>query len=236
MKKIIPTIICLFIIISYVQIIIHDESITGNAIAESSWTETDWPGSANYEKITNVDPDSNSGEVILSSGIDLFVADRNNHRIVKTKMGGVDWTTFGVEGSGNGQFKTPYAVSYDNTTGYIYAVDPNNNRVVKTKMDGSGWTTLVGFSGPTGICYDSSSDYIYVADTGNSRIVKTKIDGTGWTTYGSYGVGKGLFNIPWGISYDKNTDYIYVTDMFNHRIVRTKINGSGWRAFGTFKT
>ena len=148
----------------------------------------------------------------------IYVGDRNNSRIVKTKIDGTGWITL----SG---FSFPHGIHYDSAREFIYVADYNNNRIVKTKIDGTGWTTLGGFSFPAGIHYDSASEFIYVNDTGNNYIVKTKIDGTGWTTYGSQGSGIGEFYLPYGIHYDSASKYIYVADYLNSRIVKTD---AGW--------
>lgn len=163
------------------------------------------------------------------------MTDYSNHRIVKTKIDGTGWTTYGSNGTGAGQFKSPSGVFYDSSSEYLYIADGNNHRLVKTKIDGTGWTTY-GSSGsgtgqfnyPRGIFYDSSSDYIYVADSSNARLVKTKIDGTGWTIYGSSGSGTGQFFYPTDISYNSSTEDIYVVDYGNNRLVKTKIDGTGW--------
>ena len=173
----------------------------------------------------------------------VYVADSYNHRIVKTKIDGTGWTTYGTYGAGAGQFNSPTGIFYDAASEYIYITDSSNHRIVKTKIDGTGWTTYgtygagAGqFNNPTGIFYDAASEYIYIAAKYNRRIVKTKIDGTGWTTYGTYGTGVGQFTHPDGIYYDSASDYIYVSDSYNHRIVKTKIDGTGWATYGSSGT
>ncbi len=172
----------------------------------------------------------------------IYVADYGNNRIVKTKIDGTGWETFGTFGAGAGQFSAPSDVFYDSASDYLYIADTSNNRIIKTKFDGTSWTTYgssgagVGkFGVPSGIFYDASTDYIYVADTNNERIVKTKIDGTGWTTYGSVGSGVGQFasNALYKLYYDSASDYIYATDSGNSRIVKTKIDGTGWTTYGS---
>ncbi|NOZ64123.1 MAG: hypothetical protein GXO71_04195, partial [Caldiserica bacterium] len=62
--------------------------------------------------------------------------------IVKTKIDGTGWQTYGSKGPGVGQFNNPRGIDYDSITGYIYIADSGNNRIVKTKIDGTGWQTL----------------------------------------------------------------------------------------------
>jgi parallel beta-helix repeat protein len=143
----------------------------------------------------------------------IYVADTDNHRIVKTKIDGTGWTTLGG-------FSYPESIYYDSASEYIYVADTNNNRIVKTKIDGTGWTTLGGFSYPEGIYYDSASEYIYVADADKNSIVKTNIEATEWYEYGAYGDEDGEFDKLSDVYYDSVTGYIYVADRVNDRIVR----------------
>ena len=181
-----------------------------------------------------------------------YVADEYNNRIVKTKIDGTGWTTYGSYGSGVGQFYNPSGIYYDAASEYVYIADLYNHRIVKTKMDGTGWTTYgsygsgVGqFKYPQSIFYDTTSEYIYTTEIGvsywpesyyNNRVVKTKIDGTGWVTIGgsgSYGTGVGELNNPGDVYYDAASEYLYIIDRSNNRIVKTKIDGTGWATYGT---
>jgi hypothetical protein len=215
--------------------------IIDDTSASSTWFETNWSAPKNYSSSKGIDIILNSGDLKLHYGKGLLVADIDNHRIVKTMMGGGEWATYGSVGSGTGQFNRPCSISYDINTGYIYIADAENHRIVKTKINGSGWTTYGSFGAgtgqfksPMGIFFDNSTGYVYVTDHHNGRIVKTMMDGSGWTTYGSWGSGVGQFMKPYGIDYDSSSEFIYVSDQLNHRIVKTKINGSGWTTNGSY--
>ncbi len=74
----------------------------------------------------------------------VYVADTANNRIVKTKMDGTDWTSYGNYGAsdaGAGRFYGPTGIFYDSATGYIYIEDLFKNRSVKTKIYGTGCGT-----------------------------------------------------------------------------------------------
>ena len=61
----------------------------------------------------------------------FYVADTYNNRIVHVDdMQGTNWTTFGVAGSGAGQFEQPWGIAVD-AAGRIYVADSGNNRVVR---------------------------------------------------------------------------------------------------------
>ncbi|MEW6557987.1 MAG: FG-GAP-like repeat-containing protein, partial [Elusimicrobiota bacterium] len=166
----------------------------------------------------------------------VYIADYFNHRIIRTRIDGSEWSSFGTYGNGVGQFKYPKDIVYDAKTRYLYIVDSVNYRIVKTKFDGTGWTTLgsqgwgVGqFYALQSIVYDSNTDSIYVADY--IKIVRTKIDGSGWQVFSPAGGPSERFNGLKGIYYDDSNGFIYATDAQNHRVVKTKIDGSEFTSF-----
>lgn len=190
--------------------------------------------------------DQDKGSMYRPSGIAydpatqyIYTADRQNHRIIKTKIDGTDWTTFGHYGTGTGEFSYPSDVAIDSSTGFIFVKDSCNGRVVKTKFDGTGWQTLTGFSttecntrnlgwyheNEHRIYYDSASEYIYSVSAAGS-IVKSKIDGTGRTTLSSFGGHKMPADIS-GLTYDSASGYLFATTTNGH-LVRTKEDGTDW--------
>jgi hypothetical protein len=233
--------IILFLIFSSLQILPfpNDIEIISHTSASSTWIETDWIAETNYSARFGIQALKGSGDLQLFTGDGFFVSDYYNNRVVQTNMQGTYWNTFGTWGSGAGQFRYPFSLSYDNNSGSVYVSDAYNYRIVKTKIDGTSWSTYGtwgtgkgNFYYALGIDYDDSTGFIYIADSNNHRIVKTRMNGSGWTTLGSYGTGKGEFYSPSDVNYDETTGYIYVSDSRNNRIVRTNINGTEWTAFG----
>ena len=169
----------------------------------------------------------------------VYVSDSLRNRIIKTKMDGSGWSTLGVLGDGERQFKGPRGIYYDSASGYVYVTDTGNHRIVRTKMDGSGWEALGAkgngdgqFYYPRGIWYDPASEYVFVPDTGNHRVVRTKMDGSGWQTLGTEGRAEKQFLTPRGVQYDAGSGLLYVADTGNDRIVRCAWDGSGWTTLG----
>ena len=171
----------------------------------------------------------------------FYVADTYNDRIVHVDdMLGDNWTSYGVAGSGPGQFQQPWGIAVD-AAGRIYTVDSGNNRVVRIDdLSGDNWTEIgtLGsgvkqFNYPHGIWVDASGR-IYVCDGENGRIVRMDdMSGTNWTTYGSVGSGAGQFTQPTGITLDA-TGRIYVADAMNNRLVRIDdMTGANWTALGS---
>ena len=85
----------------------------------------------------------------------------------------------GGEGSGDGQFSTPWETAVD-SSGYVYVTDQRNHRVQKFTSSG-GYVTQWGSNGsedgqfniPYGIAVDSSGN-VYVTDIYNHRVQKFK--------------------------------------------------------------
>src|SRR5207249_8085711 len=67
--------------------------------------------------------------VSVSAG-QIYVADRNNNRIVRMNdMTGVGWTEFGTFGNGPNQFSSPFGIFV--SAGQIFVVDTFNSRIVR---------------------------------------------------------------------------------------------------------
>ena len=126
--------------------------------------------------------------VDVDSEGNVYVADRENHRIRKITPAGVVSTFAGsTEGFADGtgteaQFNLPYGVAVD-AFGNVYVADAHNHCIRKitpagvvSTIAGSGTKGFADGSGaeaqfdhPHGVAVDSS-DNVYVADTGNHRI------------------------------------------------------------------
>jgi predicted DNA-binding antitoxin AbrB/MazE fold protein len=131
-------------------------------------------------------------------------------------------TTWGSEGSGDGQLYYPEGVALD-TSGNVYVADRVNHRIQKFTSDGTFLTTWGSqgsgdgqFDFPYGVAVDASGN-VYVADIYNYRIQKFTSYGTFLTKWGSLGSGDGQFANPMGVAVDSSGN-VYVADTWNHRI------------------
>jgi tripartite motif-containing protein 71 len=164
--------------------------------------------------------------VAIDSSDNVYVADRDNHRVQKfSSTDGINYTfvtKWGSYGTGDSQFNLPSGIVVD-SSGNVYVSDSSNSRIQKftgagafvTKW-GSYGTGDGQFQYPLGVSVDSSGN-VYVADYGNYRIQKSTGAGTFITKWGSYGTGDGQFNFPFGIAVDSSGN-VYVADRDNHRI------------------
>jgi DNA-binding beta-propeller fold protein YncE len=161
--------------------------------------------------------------MLIASGI---IAIPNAESFLNTYYG--IFTKWGVEGSGNGEFKYPSAVGVDPTTHDVYVADSNNNRIQKFRLDGTGVILLTEwgnfgtgekqFNNPAGVGVDSSNHFVYVADYGNNRIQKFTSSGDFIRAWGGQSTQDGKFKGPQGVAVDPSTHEVYVADDYNNRV------------------
>jgi DNA-binding beta-propeller fold protein YncE len=171
-------------------------------------------------------------DIAISSSGDVYVADRGNHRIQKFNAAGQFITTWGTEGSGDGQFRTLNGIAID-SRGDVYVVDASSEKahsIQKFTADGQFITTWGSrgsdegqFESPGTIAIDGS-DNVYVTDTYSHRIQKFTAEGQFITTWGMEGSGAGQFDRPEGIAIDGSGN-VYVADTNNHRIQKFTAEG-----------
>ncbi len=138
-------------------------------------------------------------------------------------------SSFGANGSGDGQFKHPTDVAID-PQGNLWVTDKSNNRV--QKFDPSGkFLAKYGslgsgngqFNRPSSVAIDSAGN-ILVADSNNHRIQKLSPEGAFISKFGTSGSGNGQLNKPEEVSVD-TAGNIWVADTQNGRV--QKFNSAG---------
>ncbi|MCK4521956.1 MAG: hypothetical protein KAU20_05245, partial [Nanoarchaeota archaeon] len=162
------------------------------------------------DNVQGVHYDSNSGF--------LYITDRSNNRIIKTRIDSTGWTV--LEG-----FNSPHGIYYDDSTEYIYVVQSHS--VVKTKIDGSGWTVYGEYGSGTGqfhypghIVY--SAPHFYISDNHGHRIIKTQLDGS-WTDWQTISL-----TYSSGVFYDSVNDKVYGNEYHSGGNYIKKGTMSGW--------
>ncbi len=189
--------------------------------------------------------------VALDGAGNLYIADKNSHRIRKVDAAGVIFTvagngTAGYSGDGGpaaaAQLNSPEDMEADGA-GNLYIADKNNHRV--RKVDAAGVISTVagsgtaGYSGdggaaaaarlnrPEGVALDGAGN-LYIADRTNLRIRKVDAAGVIATVAGSGGGGYGgdgglataaRLNNPYDAALD-GAGNLYIADGWNHRIRR----------------
>ena len=164
---------------------------------------------------------------------------------------------WGTNGSGTGQFQSPWGL-FRGADGTLYVADSNNDRVQEFSPSGNylgQWGATGSAEGqfltPFDVATDSSGNF-YVTDANNARIQKFDPSGTFLQTWG-WGVddGTSVFQICtsgcqagktgngagqfFGLSYlaVDSSDTIYVADTGNHRVQKFSTSGTLLGSFGS---
>ena len=173
-------------------------------------------------------------DLALDSTGNVYVTDYGNRRIQKFDNDGNFLHTWGIKGSGNGQFQVPAGIAIRKD--FVYVIDNELNRVQKfdtlgkyITQWGSKGTEAGKFLLPQNIAVDINGD-VYVADTGNSRIQKFSSDGKFLLSWGSSGQGNGKFLNPRGLVADSQGN-VYVSDSGNNRIQKFTLDGVFLKSF-----
>ncbi len=181
-------------------------------------------------------------DVAVDSNGNIYVADRNNHRIQKFDSSGAYVTSWGSYGTGNTNFNYPRGIAvYETTpgTGFVYVADSDNHKIKKFDLNGTYITNWGGYgtgngktSYPQDVEVDSSGN-VYASDYDNARVTKFTSTGTYLLKFGSLGSSNSQFNVPYDIAIDSNSN-IYVADSNNHRIQKFDFSGAYVTQWGTY--
>ena len=145
----------------------------------------------------------------------VYIADKDNHRIQVLNPDLTFSHSFGSEGSANGQFVYPCDIAID-SQGLVYVTDEGNHRIQKFSPDGK-FVRQFGkkkfssgkLSCPQGIAIDTAATgLVYVSDYGNECILVFTSDGEFVRKFGRE---DSHFNLPSGLAFDKDR-FFYVCD------------------------
>ena len=151
----------------------------------------------------------------------FFISDTAAGNIKVFSTGGELLDTWGVAGTGEGQFNHPTYLVY--RLGQLYVVDSLNARIQILDRQGRFKQSVghrglyVGnFSRPKGIALDSDGN-IYVTESYYDHVLIYNPQGSLLMSIGGSGSAPGQFAQPTGIWVD-DKDRIYVSDMLNSRV------------------
>jgi len=154
----------------------------------------------------------------------IYVAERNNHRIFVYNLDGQFSFLFGKFGDEEGCFNQPVALAYDSTHDRILVTDRGNNRVQIFSSCGnfkSGFGKLGSnpgeFSSPWGVAVSNDGMFISVADSKNKRVQIFDSEGSFVRLFeGSFGYLK-------GISFDFEGHNVIVSDWLQSAVFKINI-------------
>ncbi len=171
----------------------------------------------------------------------LYVLDKGNHRIqvfrgLSSSAIPTYSSTFGSEGTGNGQVKGPWDMNTD-SSGNVWVADTANNRVeefsskgVFVRAFGTSGTGNNEFKSPEGVTVSKGD--VWVADSGNNRVEEFTIEGAYLRQFGSAGTGSGQFKEPEGLTADSKGD-VWVADVGNNRVQEFSPEGAYLKTLGS---
>ncbi len=188
---------------------------------------------------------NNPQKIAFDSAQNLYIADRDNHRIRRVDSGGTITT---VAGNGSADFSgdhgpataaslnLPNGVAID-AAGNIYIADYGNHRIRKIDLSGTittiagngtaghsgdgGPATAARLNNPRDVAIDANGS-LYIADYRNNRIRKVSPAGTITEVY--------AISFPFGIEFD-SADNLYIPDL--GRINRMRPDGTVDTVAGT---
>jgi sugar lactone lactonase YvrE len=165
-------------------------------------------------------------DVELDEQGSVFIADYNNHRVLKWTIGqlsGVVITGNGTAGNAMNQLNKPTSLDYSN--GSLYIADQQNGRVLK--VQNQQITKVAGFYGGnpeiSNVCVDLLGN-IYTSEFVNSRIIRWAPNSTqGEIIAGGNGNGPGLNQLGgqiYGLTFDNDFNLIVCDPIWNQRILK----------------
>ena len=171
--------------------------------------------------------------VAVDSSDNVFVAERNNHRIQIFNNSGVYLATIGVTGvagAGNTHLDSPIHIYIDNTD-KLYVADRGNERIQIFDVSNPATAAYLGTLGTTGEFGSDNAHFngpfgvtavngkIYAADLNNHRVQIFNAATYAYlaTLGGSEGSGNTQFQWPIDVAVD-SSGTIYVADIGNERV------------------
>ena len=172
--------------------------------------------------------------VAISTDNTVFVA--VNHCVKKFTLEGQFIASVGSQGSGELQFRFPWALAYNDTNNRVYVCDTNNNRITILNHDltfhgsfGSKGSDAGQFNKPEGISVDSKGN-VLVADMRNNRIQVFDESGRYLSSITHTTPGQRLKG-PVSVAVGPD-DWVYVIEIDSNRVSVFDENGEYIKSFG----
>lgn len=191
---------------------------------------------------TEVDQVDHPRGVATNAAGDVFVADTNNHRVLRISTGSANTVVAGgTQGSGLDQLSSPWSVAVG-PEGELYVGDSGNARVLRFDTLGPGATGVVVAGGrgtgsglnqtptPYGLALGSGTDPdVFVADFTNNRVMRWVQGASSGTEYVSTTDAPGLSG-PSALLFQGSE--LYITSQSSNRVFVRRADGTVEVAFG----
>jgi len=165
----------------------------------------------------------------------LFVADTDNHRVMKYLHSNLNGTLVcgnNSPGTNRTQLWYPRGITFDQSTNSVLIANYRAHNVVRWVLSDTEWSIIAGNSNgingisssslyyPTDVKLDPMNN-IYIVDQGNHRIQFLSAGQLNATSIagktGQVGINSTLFNSPNALALDNQLN-LYVVDWYNSRI------------------
>ena len=183
------------------------------------------------------------GIVLDPTGLDVYVADTNNHRIQKYTWNGVLLDQWGTQGGANGQFNGPEGLAVDQQ-GRLWVADTGNARIqvfssagqhLKTLTDvDTGGAILHSFQSPRDVEIDDFGN-AWIVDSTRHQLMRTNYDGTNGGVFSTQGTSANQLNAPMGLGIAPGNN-VWVADTGNGLVKQFDSNGNFIAANGSYTT
>ena len=174
--------------------------------------------------------------VAINQRGEVVITEHGSHCVSVFSPSGKKLRSFGMRGSGKGQFESPGGVAVDGD-GNIIVVDSGNHRIQNFSTQGQFLKTVgtkgsgqLQFFKPDAIAFNIITNKVYVTDE-NCRIQVLNSDLTYSGTFGKLGSGKGQFKCTSGIACN-SIGNVYVGDFREHCVQVFTAEGKFLRMFG----
>ena len=167
----------------------------------------------------------------------IWIADTNNHRIVKWLSPTTSTVVCGSYGREDHQFMYPSGLFIDTSdSNTLYVADKNNHRIQMWPPTATSGTTVAGITGyygegnnqlwyPQAVVVDTNRN-MYIVDGQNRRIMRWMIGASSGVSIGqtiTFSTRSVQYWIPKNINFDSNGS-LFVTDTRNNRIQKFAVS------------
>jgi hypothetical protein len=170
--------------------------------------------------------DSATGMFVQSSTLSIWIADTNDHRIVKWTSPTASMVLCGSDGVNDDQFKYPGGLFVDTSNAdTLYVADTENHRIQLWLPGASRGVTVAGITSyygdalnqlfsPQALLVDGNRD-MFIVDAVNRRILKWSVGASAGTIIAE---GQSLADLgPTALDFD-SSGTLFVVDSFNNRV------------------
>ncbi len=188
------------------------------------------------EKIRTFGRLKNAYGVAVDNDDNMYVVERDNHRLSKFSSDGEFVAAVGRQGSGNLQFCFPRGICYNKRDNNMYVPDQSNHRiqVLSTELTfvrcfGKHGNRNGQFTYPIYATFDSANN-LYVTDNGKHRVQVFTAEGQFLRTFSQKANGQKL-SFPYAIAID-SSDTVYVSEKGPYHVSVFTSQGAYITTFG----